>query len=1096
MVAALTGTMACQRGERQSPIFELLPAGRTGLSFENRLPEAADFNILNYLYYYNGGGVAVGDIDNDGLQDLYLSSNLESNRLYRNLGDYRFEDVTDRAGVPGPPGWKTGVTMADVNGDGHVDLYVSAVSYLGQQGHNILYLNNGNGTFADKTAEYGLEQRAFGTQAAFFDYDLDGDLDVYLLNHSTHVERGIDPFTRGFGSSPAADRLLRNEGGRFTDVTQAAGIADGAGAFGLGVIASDVSGDGCPDVYVANDFQENDYLWINNCNGTFTESIARATSHTSRFSMGVDAADINNDGLLDVFVADMQPEREEILKTAAGPDSPSLFELRQRAGYQPQYPRNTLQLNRGGLRFSEIAQLSGVYASDWSWAPLFADFDNDGRKDLFVSSGIYRRPNDMDYISYIGNEAVQSSLARGIDRESLALLERMPQIRMPNHVWRNEGGLRFSDRSKAWGIADPAGFSSGAAYVDLNNTGALDLVVNRINAPVTVYRNRVHERAGAAHLTVTLQGSGGNRAGVGAKVRVKADGVWQLFEQTLTRGFQSSVDPRIHVGLGAAARADSVVVVWPSRRASIVTSVASNAAVTLRESEATDTAPDLPNDEQPVRFENASGRLGAPVAHEENAFLDYNREPFMPHLLSTEGPALAVADVNGDGLDDLFVGGAKWQAGALLVQRRDGTFARQVSPAFQADSLSEDVDAVFADVDGDGDQDLFVVSGGNEFFDEAEALRDRLYVNEGKGTFRRNVSAIPPLYENGGCVAAADYDRDGDIDLFVGTRVVARAYGKRPRSSLLRNEGGGRFVDVTQQVAPALGTLGMVASAAWVDADGDGALDLVAAGEWTPVQVLRQTGGTFVDATAAMGFGGTEGWWNGITVGDLNGDSRPDLILGNLGLNSYLRATAHEPARLYVGDFMQTGAIKQVLTFYKHGTSYPVAGRDDFVRSMPALRPRYPSYKSFGASTIRDVLPPAELARAEVREARTFASMVAVNQGSGTFKLSPLPIEAQFAPVYAAAVLDVNGDGRADAVTAGNFFGATPLFGRYDATFGQVLLGDGSGEHYAALRPSESGLTVTGEVRALVPLRGADGARLIAVARTGSSLQLWRMVAR
>jgi hypothetical protein len=589
IVAALMLALACRGGQRPGPLFESLSASTTGVTFENRLPETPELNILNYLYYYNGGGVAAGDIDGDGLADLYFTSNLGPNRLYRNKGNFQFEDITDRAGVADPEGWKTGVTMADVNGDGRLDIFVSAVSHLAMKGHNVLYINNGNGTFTDRTKELGLDFAGYSTQAVFFDYDCDGDLDMYLLNSSTHTERRLGDHREQLPPNAAsADRLYRNDGGHFVDVSAAAGIRDndhGVEGFGLGVVASDLNGDGCPDLYVANDFQENDFLYINNCDGTFTESIAKATAHTSRFSMGVDAADFNDDGHPDIVVADMLPEREDVLKTSASTEGFELFNLRLRAGYHPQYERNTLQLNRGNGHFSDIGYLAGVAATDWSWAPLFADLDNDGRKDLFITSGIYRRPNDLDYIAYVGSDAVQGSLARGITRENLPLTRRMPQVPIPNHTYRNNGDLTFTDMAEAWGLGEP-GFSNGATYVDLDNDGALDLVVNRIDARAAVYRNKARTVNRNGYLTVALHGSAGNTAGIGTRVTVKTASRWQSLEQSLTRGFQSSVDPRLHFGLGASTQVDSLVVVWPDRRTQVLTNVAANRTITLTQDSA------------------------------------------------------------------------------------------------------------------------------------------------------------------------------------------------------------------------------------------------------------------------------------------------------------------------------------------------------------------------------------------------------------------------------------------------------------------------------------------------------------------------------
>jgi len=1090
-VAALAG---CHRASGPR-LFELLSPRATGVAFENRLPEDTAFNILNYLYYYNGGGVAAGDVNNDGLPDLYFSANLGPNRLYLNKGDYRFEDVTDRAGVGGGPGgWKTGVTMADVNGDGWIDIYVSAVSYLGMHGHNVLYINNGDGTFTDRTREFGLEHVGYSTQAVFFDYDGDGDLDMYLLNHSTHTERAISPSpSRSVRNPRAGDRLFRNDGGHFTDVSEQAHIYGGVEGYGLGVVASDLDGDGCPDLYIANDFQENDFLYYNNCDGTFRESIATATGHTSRFSMGVDAADVNNDGRPDIAVLDMLPDQERILKTSASAEGFTIFEMRLRAGYHPQYARNTLQLNRGRRRFSDIGYLAGVEATDWSWAPLFADLDNDGRKDLFVTNGIYRRPNDLDYINYVGNEAMQASLRDGITAKNLTLLKHMPQVPIPNYAFHNNGDLTFTNMADAWGLAQP-GFSNGAVYVDLNHSGALDLVVNNVNAPAAIYRNRAREVNHNAYLTVALRGTGANTAGIGAKVIIKeggAGGRTQLLEQMPTRGFQSSVDPRLHFGLGSDQQIDSLLVVWPDRRYQVLTNVGVNRTLTLSQQDARGRYHYQPSHAEPPLFADVTGRLGIDFRHEENSFYDYNREPLIPHLVSTEGPALAVGDVNGDGLDDIYVGGAKWQVGGLFLQRPDGSFRASPQHAFADDSLQEDVDAVFFDANGDGHPDLYVVTGGNEFWEDHDALQDRLFINDGKGNFRRDEAALPRFSESGSCVVPGDFNGDGHLDLFVGRRVVARSYGATPRSYLLENDGAGHFRDVTAAKAPALAAAGMVTAAAWVDYDGDGRLDLIVVGEWMPVRVFHQENGRFVDRTREAGLAGSEGWWNSVLAADVNVDGRVDLVLGNLGLNSYLRASPAEPVRLYVNDFGHNGTREQILTFYKHGVSYPLAGRDELARLMPQLRSRYPSYAAFGASRVEDIFSRAELREATVLEAHDFASSVALNNGNGTFRLEPLPVEAQFAPVYAAQAGDFDGDGRTDLLVAGNFYGVQPILGRYDAGYGVLLRGVGDG-HFAAVDMEESGVMIEGQVRHMAVLRHAGGDRLIVIARNNDRLEVLR----
>jgi hypothetical protein len=1094
--------------ETELALFESLPPERTGISFTNNLPEDTSFNILNNLYYYNGGGVAAGDINNDGLPDLYFTSNREPDRLYLNKGDFRFEDITARAGVGGPSGWTTGVTMADVNGDGHLDIYVCGVSYRSMNGRNVLYVNDGDGSFTERTKEFGLEHVGYSTQALFFDYDNDGDLDMYLLNYSVHGERGPVPGPQRSPRHPrAGDRLFRNDGARFTDVSERAGIYGGVEGYGLGVAASDFNVDGCIDLFVANDFQENDFLYLNDCDGTFTESIATSTGHTSRFSMGADAADFNDDGRPDLMVLDMLPDSQRIRNTSATAESFDLFNAKVRAGYHPQYARNTLQLNRGRGSFSEIGQLAGVHATDWSWSALFADFDNDGRKDLFVTNGIYRRPNDLDYLAYVGQPGVQRTISETITAANLALIRRMPSVPLPNYLFRNDGDLAFTNVAEAWGLDWP-GFSNGAAYVDLDGDGALDLVINNVNAPARIYRNRARVARGNHFLRIRLHGAGANTAGIGAKVLVKHRDRRQMLEQMPTRGFQSSVDPTLHFGLGADARVDSVLVVWPDMRYELRTNVATDTTIILSQDNATGRfaysgdAFDIVSPRYAPLLEDVTANARLTFRHRESDFFDYHREPLMPHLLSREGPALAVADVNGDDLDDVYIGGAKWQPAALFLQLPDGAFRESTAAAIRGDSLHEDVDAVFFDADGDGDRDLFVVSGGNEFWGQADALRPRLYLNDGRGGFLRARDALPAIFENGGCVSAGDYDGDGDIDLFLGGRVVARQYGRAPRSHLLENDGKGRFRDVTEQVAPPLRDVGMVSSGAWADLDADGSLELIVVGEWMPIRVFgrRGNGGGgggggggmgLEDRTAEFGLANSAGWWNSVSPTDLDGDGDTDLVIGNLGLNSYIKASPDQPARLYVHDFGQTGegTLEQILTTYRHGVSYPIAGRDEIINSIPSTRTKFPTYASFGASRIEDIVPSSAVRDATVLEATTFATSVAINEG-GRLRVRPLPVEAQFAPVYASVAHDFDGDGRLDLLLGGNFSGVTPVRGRYDASYGLLLRGDGRGG-FTSVDLHRGGVAVTGEVRglAMVRSRGHVG---VAVARNNDRMLLLR----
>ncbi len=1080
--------------EREPPLFERLSPEETGIDFVNHLPEDTSINILNYLYYYNGGGVAVGDINNNGLPDLYFTSNLEPNRLYLNKGDYVFEDVTEEAGVQGPPGWSSGATMADVNGNGYLDIYVSGVNHLDLDGHNILYINNGDGTFTDKTAEFGLEHVGYSTQAAFFDFTGNGYLDMYLMNHAVHTEDRFRGIAQRQDRHPkSGDRLFRNDGGTFVDVSEELGIYGGPSGYGLGLAVSDFNRNGCLDIYVGNDFHENDFLYRNNCDGTFTESIADAMGHTSYFTMGVDAADFNNNGLVDLVALDMQPEREDILKTSVMAEGHDTYRYKLSLGYHPQYARNTLQLNRGLGKFSDIGYLAGVHATDWSWSALFADLDNSGHKDLFVSNGIYRRPNDLDYIDYISNQAIQASLERGITEENLDLLEQMPQIAIPNYAYKNNGDLTFTNKADAWGLGDP-GFSNGTAYVDLNNDGALDLVINNINEPAGIYRNLSRERNGHHFLKVELEGEAPNTGGIGAKVELFSGGETQLLEQMPTRGFQSSVDHRLHFGLGTSEQIDSVRVIWPDARTQTLTDVMVDETVVFRQEEA-DSVYDYerPSPEQPL-FERVTDDPGFDFVHQEGSFIDYNREPFLTQKISREGPALAVGDVTGNGLDDVYVGGAKRQAGVLYLQQNNGSFAEASAETFAADADHEDVDAVFFDATGNGALDLYVVSAGNEHWGEQEPLRDRLYINDGEGGFARKMDALPDFFANGSVVVPGDFTGNGALDLFVGSRVVAREYGANPPSFLLANDGTGTFSNVTEELAPELSSLGLVTDAVWTDFNQSGRLDLILVGEWMPVTVLtQQEDGTFRNDTDAAGLRGTEGWWYAVEAADLTGDGYDDLVLGNLGENSYIRASTDTPARLYRHDFDDTGRTEALLTFYKSdGVSYPIYGRDDFVRNMPSLRSAYPTHTDFADSRLEDIFSSRVLEQAEVKEARTFSSVVALNQGDGTFETASLPIEAQFAPVRSIVVDDFTGDGNLDVILAGNFHDVLPIRGRYDASYGLLLQGDGSGT-FATIPMEESNLVLRGQVRQLQRVRmGAEGSLLLA-ARNDSSLQAIRI---
>jgi hypothetical protein len=807
--------------------------------------------------------------------------------------------------------------------------------------------------------------------------------------------------------------------------------------------------------------------------------------------MGVDAADFNNDGRSDVVVLDMMPSDEFTRKTTAGNDSEDVYRLKRQYGYHHQLARNTLQLNQGHRRFSEIGLLAGIHATDWSWAPLLADFDNDGRKDLFVTNGIYRRPNDLDYIDYVSNEFMPS-MGRDVMGRDTMLLGRMPRAEVPNVAFRNDGALQFSDQSTAWGL-DQAGTSNGAAYADLDNDGDLDLVTNNINAPASILENQADSLTSHHALTIRLDGEAPNTHGIGATLEVVQGARRQMLEQQPSRGYQSSVDPRLHVGLDTLATIDTLRITWRDGRQQTLTNVAADQTLTLRQAEAAAAPRSEPAAQSAVRrFTDITNETSIDYRHEENSFNDFIREPLMPHKLSTEGPALAVGDVNGDGLDDLFAGGARGQPAQLLIQQSDGSFQSTNETLWAEDQLHEDVDAAFFDADGDGALDLYVVSGGNEFWGTADALRDRLYLNGSAGSFRRAEGALPDsMFANGGAVAPADFDADGDIDLFVGSRVVARQYGAVPTSYVLENDGSGRFRDVTAERAPALARAGMVADATWSDATGDGTLDLIAVGTWMPIRVFAQQDGRFEEQTMTAGFGETNGWWNAVHATDLDGDGDTDLVAGNLGLNSLLKASPEQPVRLYRVDADGNGRRESILTYVNGGVSYPFYGRDLLAQQINDLTTRFPTYESFGDSQIDDIVPADRLGEATVRIAHTFAHVWAENRGDGTFTLHELPARAQMTPLYSFLTDDVDGDGRQDLVVGGNVHGVRAEQGRYDASYGHWLRG--TGDSLVAVPPAESNLYLNGEVRALRMLRAADGARLLIAARNDDRLQVLRI---
>lgn len=1078
---------ACSKPAGKNLLEEQLPE-KTGINFENSVVQNQDNHVLNYPYYFNGGGVAVGDINNDGLADVCFSGNIVPNRLYLNKGDFEFEDITDKAGVGAMEGWKTGVTMADVNLDGWLDIYVSR-SAMGDSvlRKNLLYINNGDLTFTEKADAFGIADNSYSSHASFFDYDKDGDLDLFVLNHSLPKYAGFNNMLVNFKKQKGSkfqSKLYQNNQGKFTDVSEKAGIVNNVLSFGLGLAISDVNQDGWPDIYVSNDFNEEDYLYVNNHDGTFKNVIREATGHVSLFSMGSDIADVNNDALPDIFTLDMLPETNERIKLSSGDDNYDKYRILIDAGFHHQSMRNMLQLNNGNGTFSEVGQLMGISNTDWSWSALFTDFDGDGWKDLYVSNGYEKDYTNMQFLKYTVDERIKSRQT-GTSPNVDQIIGQMPAINVGNFLFRNNGDLTFAKVTSEWGITRPYK-SNGAAYADLDNDGDPDLLINAMNERAVIYRNTSSENHTANFLRVDLRKPNPKRIVEDTKVIVYSAGKMQYQEVSPVRGFQSSMQTPLLFGVSNLTVVDSVRIIWPDNKTQLFTGISAQNTLLPKYEEATSTY-SYPEADEPM-FKESHLIDWKHAAVDTN---DFKRQVLLPKMFSYSGPKMAKGDTNGDGLEDIFLCGALHQPGALFLQQKDGTFRLKTTPVFDRDRNHQDEDAVFFDADKDGDLDLYVVSGGYLFKDKDVLLQDRLYLNDGHSNFTRVVDNLPVEMLAGACVEPIDLDGDNDLDLFVGTRFVPGSYPIAAPSMVLMNDGKGKFTNAAAQHFASLQNPGMVCDAVARDINNDGMQDLLILGDWMPIKIFVSSNNQLVDESAKWLSSPSKGWWNCILAEDFDKDGDMDFIAGNYGLNHQFGVSTSHPATLVYKDFNQDGQVDPFFSYYISGQSFPYASRDEALAQVNILRPRFPDYISYSTATLETIFSKQELDKTSVLVADQLKTVMLENVG-GKFEVKDLPIQVQFSPVYAMATADVDQDGDMDVIIGGNESMVRVRIGKSDANLGVLLVNDGKGK-FTYVPQGKSGLNLSGDVRQLLFISSAGKTHLI-VGETGLPVRSFDLV--